>query len=220
MGIYSIDSKFDFGKYEGFTIREVHQGTLLIERKLLKQYLIHLLSEKESCLYVNINDYKVSFFDLYSEANVTEEGINFLKEEIIDIVDGEVVTELKKVILSGADRFLDDYVNMCNTISGIIGGLTSLQKFTHKTDIKNLLFNDSDYISWCIREVDEFILEPKALENLGDLRAISLGKFNFLQTSSGVCQYSICTNVSQYIYSESIKELNEKKFDSFFKKYI
>lgn len=142
---YNIDTDLDFGKYQGLTIREVYQGSLKINRHLIRDFLNHILNSKD-----------FQEWTLFDASNFIEKFD--LTDEFIR-VNGEIANhELpegprNKMLLGNLEKDLGNYINQ-HFRPDFLGVLPDLGQFNNLNIIPLQIGGDPQYFKWCKKKMD------------------------------------------------------------------
>ncbi len=176
---YDLETKFNFGRYEGLTLREVYQGTLLIDRFLLRDYLHHILNHNdfnEHALFVNARE--IERFDLANETiEVVSEG--FITDAGID-----------KFPLGNLEKELTNYINQ-HFNPNFLGILDDIGKFMKMNNLSFPIGGDPSYITWAqTKKVVPIILSEDTKNTLKELSVFKLQGIRVVYIGNETYQYA------------------------------
>lgn len=178
--VYELNTPLQFGRYKGLTIQEVFQGTLRIDKYLLRDYLNHILNA----------DYFLewAFFD------ASKLIVNFdLSDDLIRVIGDIDDPDLpdgpdNRLRFGNLEKELQTYINQ-HFNSTSYGVLTDFAKFNN--DIKSPLQigGDPQYLNWCGKKVEGFELSPDCERQLKKLSYAKLVGINILYVGDETYEY-------------------------------
>ncbi|MFD3000106.1 hypothetical protein ACFS7Z_07025 [Pontibacter toksunensis] len=209
----NINDRFEFGKYKGLRLIDVYQGTLNIDRCLLREYVNHLLNTKARHHYERaINCLKLEFTD---EFIVTESEIKAYIYIESEATRGTDDPELICVPISyNLEDDLQSYLTIGNIRLGTeIGGFHSLIEFNKTKGNEHIIGGDPQYISWCIHNVGSFCIPAEELALLEESKVAAFKGFTVIRKGEGIFEYAPCINREAYQFQEKVKEINREKLN-------
>jgi hypothetical protein len=156
--IYQLDEPMRFGKYNGYTIRQIYQGTLCIDRGLLSNYLNHILNAgKKSREFYGPSMY------FAEEFKVTESTIRTIGE----IFDPEKpLSDSNRVLLENIESDLSVFIgyHFQGSYLGVLDDIDAyMRKYEHQV---TPIGEGPSYLEWCEANVDGFQLSKSCKELL------------------------------------------------------
>ncbi len=191
-----IDDRFNFGKYRGYSLREVYQGMDQIENALIKEYIL----DKVLGEYRNIIDFPVLAEIIKLELSETLIRV----KSNVDDTNGFWKNKLEGVLRNGNTR----YDRMIGNIS--LDRLSNLKNFE---DDEYSLFREGSpgYIEWCIKNIDYFSIEPDDLMRLQTLDVFCFLGIEISYKIEDIYEYKPILIAIKHQFSPEIIEINRNK---------
>jgi hypothetical protein len=170
--MYSLNDKLHFGKYDGFTIKDIYCGQKHITQQFLNDFLhfkfndlkydiidFDSLFKKKSVLNVEIKNFEILInnelsFELILKLNNQEITIE------TDNYEGLVEKALEWVEF---DFILDDRIEAKDAFDS---SNSLIEKINNKNLTSHKPSSDASYINWCIKNLDIFYINPKDFSSL------------------------------------------------------
>ncbi len=173
---YEIDTKLQFGQYLGLTVKEIFQGTLNLNKGLLKNYLDFILNKE---LLENRQDFGSIYF------NEVEFIDNFEVYEFSFKIIGEIDNPEKELSNSNRMKFgniekkIESYINS-HFSKNYLGILKTLNKFNFENQPSSKINGDPEYLVWCEKNINNFILSINCKIELENFSVSLLKGFKIL----------------------------------------
>jgi len=152
----NIDDIFEFGQYKSLSLKDVYQGTLNINRELLRNFLINCLGDK--------NVPKPHIFD-FLEIQIGFEEINIDP----NIFNEEKLESMQNTILIG--NLAGDLQNYFNYFfSPNLRGITQSFERFNRSNLSTVIGGNPEYLIWCSKEIQEFTLNSQTKDELEKLQ--------------------------------------------------
>ena len=160
---YEINSTLDFGKYKGLTVQQVYQGTLTIDKYVIRDYLNAILNEEK------FRDW--AFFDKSEFIERFDLSDNVI--EVIGEIANHELPEGKnnRVLFGNIEKELTSFINQ-HFKPSFLGVLPDTSSFLDKNDLSTTIGGDPGYLDWCENNVEGFRLTPKC-KSLLNIMSIS-----------------------------------------------
>jgi len=184
---YSINQKIDFGQYKGLTIKQIWQGTLNIDSTLLKDFLHYILT------YPKFYEHYCIEFQFIEHCEVTEKHIKIVWE--IDNPN-KPLSDKNRMYLGNMQQKLENYINN-HFENNWLGILKNIQSFNSEQDEIKVIGGDSDYLKWCLKTVDSFVLSKQCIKKLNETPTADLQGFKLLYTGGSIHEYTPYFNIHQ-----------------------
>ncbi|PRY87075.1 hypothetical protein [Mongoliibacter ruber] len=190
--IYEIDTELGFGRYRKLTIQEVYQGTLQINKYLIRDYLNHILNSKDFIEW--------GFF----EKSEFIEGFDFRDEKIRVI--GEILNHDKalgpqnQVFIGNIEKELRGYINQ-HFQKNFLGILTDISRFNDILKSPIPIGGAPDYLKWCEQNVDDFKLSVKCKNKLSKMSYAKLVGMDIMYIGNETYEYIPKFEVIPYDWS-------------------
>lgn len=156
---YFKDTKFEFGQYFGLTIQQVYQGTFSIDKAFIVQYLDTVLNNWNNELELLPEKELIRNFEI-TETNITIHG---------DIDDcDQPYSKENSCHFGNIQQILTTYLNN-HFESNMRANLLSVKDFGKNWDYPIHIGADPEYITWCMRNVEDFIIDEKTIDFLSKL---------------------------------------------------
>lgn len=158
--IHEIDTELGFGRYRKLTIQEVYQGTLKINKYLIRDYLDHILNPKDFIEW--------AFFD---KSQFIEDFD--LSDEKIRVI-GEIFNPEKpkgsqnQVCIGNIEKELKSYIDQ-HFQKNFLGILTDIGRFNDIVKSPMPIGGAPDYLIWCERNLDNFKLSMECKNKLSKM---------------------------------------------------
>jgi hypothetical protein len=163
--MHELATKLNFGKYKGLTIQQIYQGTLQINKFLLRDYLSHILNSN------NFNNWALfEGIQLIDSFYLTDHYI-LTKGEIHNPV--LPLSQSNRAILGNIEEKLSNYINQYFQ-ANFLGILTDITKFNASNDFPNQIGGDPDYLKWCEKNINTFCLSENCKQQLSKLSYVKL----------------------------------------------
>lgn len=201
-----LESKFWFGKYKGFKIKDVWTGPTE-PSSVIKNYFL-AFSEFRQSEYVQKVRFLVPNIDhlrLGTSLSIPS-GVNLVVSDRYLIIEGgdtSVVDEGRAGFLNlFSGRF--DFVRTNWLVKGTHGHEITLTSCLQITA-------DPNYILWCIKKVNGFSFDESELEAMRELESRVLEKIMISEIKSDLLEYKACYKTSRVRISETIEKTNSRK---------
>ena len=178
--MYEIDDQLSFGQYSGLSIKEIYQGTLVPDRELLRDYLIHILDDGSDLM-------------LYLEESEFIERFDLTTTEIIVI--GEVFDPSKpldrsnRVVLGNIQDVLTSFINFPFRPNSL-GIRVDIKSFNKSQPIIKKIGGDPEYLVWCENNVSNFRLSQKCKDELETLPVARLTGIDVFYIGNETYEYT------------------------------
>ncbi|WP_017730614.1 hypothetical protein [Nafulsella turpanensis] len=179
--IYQLDEPMRFGKYNGYTIRQIYQGTLCIDRGLLSNYLNHILNaDKRGREFYGPSMYFAEEFE------VTGSTIRTIGE----IFDPEKpLSDSNRVHLGNIERDLSAFIE-CHFKGSFLGVLDDIDAYMRKYEDQGVPLGEGpSYLRWCESNVDGFQLSKSCKELLEKMPRTYLRGINIMYIGNETYEY-------------------------------
>ena len=178
--MHDINDKLSFGQYCGLSIREIYQGTLVPDRELLRNYLMHILNDGSNFVVYLPEGEFISKFE------VTKTEIHTIGE-IFD--PSKPLNDSNRVKLGNIQAGITSIVNLHfkETLRGI--GV-DIKSFNKSQDTIKSIGGDPEYLVWCENNVSNFQLSQKCKDELETLPVARLTGIDVLYIGSETYQYT------------------------------
>ncbi|MDK2842764.1 MAG: hypothetical protein PWQ17_2270 [Anaerophaga sp.] len=193
-----ITELFTFGKYSGLSVKQVYQGSDKINNDLIKKYLLYKI-ENPSIIDSN-------------EEILTE----IFKFEISDTIfrATPIMDDFKGNWKISIEKLFRDSSNWTDRLIGN----KSLDDFNTKiySEQKNepeITGGNPEYIEWCIKNVEDFMLDPEELIELQKLEIYRFKGIEVIHKIDDIYEYKPKIIIEKFQFSEQIFEINNKKYE-------
>lgn len=189
----SIDEEFRFGKYKGFTIKDVWTGPISNHQSLIKQYLISFFE------FLKADYNQTTSFILpnsYQSRNGKIEGVSKSSEPFGDFV---VITSNKYLIIEASDLNLVNRINfeIKEIYSSEFDGMQNF-KLTKGASGREMIVPeclkisaDPHYVLWCIKNINGFCLSSEDMQRIKTLPCFFLNKIAISEIKSDILEYEV-----------------------------
>lgn len=206
--MYTINDSLHFGKYEGFTIKEIFCGQKYLTQNFINDFLEFKLKDLK--------------FDI--ESNLKQEDVQVLIKDFEVLINNELTLNVElntnnntqdKTIYNALDWIgyhlcLDDSkegMEAFGSPNDCIEAINNSNGFKHKPS------SDAQYIDWCVQNLDTFFLAPD------DLMLLQFEKcYHFygvqLFTAPPIYHYKLNCTITTYKFDDKTIAINKKKFDT------
>lgn len=197
-----INQNITFGKYIGFTVKEVYQGSNNINKDLLKSYLKARLENTSS----NYNECAVLLDFMTFEISDTIIRVTTSTDNLNKDWSKSIEGIFKDVKNSLTNPFLEiltlDYFN------------TNFFSLAHvKTRISPN--GNPSYIEWCINNVEHFILNPNVIKELNELDIYTYAGIDVTHKIDDIYLYKERFKIRKFTFSDDTIKLNQEKYYAF-----
>jgi hypothetical protein len=205
----SLEDTFQFGKFKGFTLKEVYTGNSSIDLKLLHDFLKHLIDTNDRSLImarrmrvklsVEKFDEKVIGYG-YKDLNPPLTGIEELKNKEPHFIENMVYNLIFDQPHGDTMRFISGNYNIVEF---------ALNNYSHTEKLPG---ESSSVIAWYIKNVSDFCVNPAVLTNLithdvYEFTTVQLTRIRNLEFS-----YTAVFKREQRSFSRDIIDLNASKY--------
>ena len=177
---HELNTPLNFGKYKGLTIQEVYQGTLKIDKYLLRDYLNHILN--------------AAYFLEWAFFDASTLIVNFdLSDDLVRVIGDIDDPDLpegpnNRIRLGNLEKGLQTYINQhFNPTS--LGVLTDFAQFNDSQKTPLQIGGDPQYLDWCRKKVGGFKLSPNCERQLKKLSYARLVGINILYVGNETYEY-------------------------------
>lgn len=178
---YEINSTLNFGKYKGLTIQQIYQGTLKIDKFVVRDYLNSILNAE------NFRDW--AFFD-NNELIDRFDLSNNLIELIGEIADNELPKGKKNRVLFGnIEKDLTNFINQ-HFKPSFLGVLPDISSFNDKNNLPTIVGGSPEYLQWCEANIEDFSLSSKCKSSLNKIGFSKLIGFQLMYIGNEKYEYS------------------------------
>ena len=192
--IYELDTKLNFGQYKDLTVRQIYQGTLRLDKLLLRDYLNHILNSKEFSKWAFFNESQfIESFDLSGEfiwikGEIDNPELSYNKNNLIHF--GNLEDKIQK------------YINQ-HFHPNFLGILPDIRKFNNIVNEPQIIGGDPQYLKWCERKNKNFNLSKNCKNKLSNLSYAKLKGINIMYIGKEMYDYGpdfkiVNPNNSQY----------------------
>jgi len=179
--INSVNKQLQFGQYRGLTVKEIYQGTLNIDRVLLRGYLDYILNKTG----LDSREYFPEL-ELIERFDVTENTITVVGE----IYDPQQPhTYENRTILGNNEKVISTFINQHSNDNflGVLEGLRTYNKLLNKPCP---IGGDPEYLEWCERNVQGFQLSTNCRKELEKLSIARFVGFQLFYIGSETYEYA------------------------------
>lgn len=179
--IYQLDEPIPFGKYNGYTIRQIYQGTLCIDRGLLSNYLNHILNAD-----LKAREFFGASMYFAEEFEVTESTIRTIGE----IFDPEKpLSDSNRVHLGNIESDLSAFIgyHFQGSFLGVLDDIDAYMR-NYKDQVVPIGEGPS-YLEWCEANVDGFQLSKSCKELLEKMPMAYLRGINIMYIGNETYEY-------------------------------
>jgi hypothetical protein len=204
----NLSTKFTFGKYEGLTLQQVYHGTLNLDRKLLRMYLDKILNNRHSYIPV---DFCFQFIEEFVVTQNTIQVVGTLEPyDVGKDAKGYPITHLSRIVLGNIQSLLKTFINY-HFSGNWLGIIEPLQTFNAAQETRCVLGADPQYLAWCIRNVDSFVITEDAINALKHLSIARLTGIEVHFVKDGLFEYAPVITTDSYTFTDEILKLNKNK---------
>jgi len=202
---------FWFGQYKGYTLKDVYQGWSEPILEFYKDFITYRLTNAELS-WTDGEDKQsrklvVSDFEFIKEKYVK---IHFnITFEINDI--GTIKFDNTERLLFSINALVwagDDYTHRM----AFGKANDTILKMNLESKTRYPVFTNSQYIFWCIKEIEEFYINPDELKSLEELELTSFGGINLKHYRKDLFTYTPMIGKPKNEIPEEIKTFNLKKY--------
>lgn len=207
------EDKFVFGKYKDLKLKHVYQGTLNINRHLLKDYINFLLNTKARFHYENqFDNGALEFIDEYEITEQEIKALIYVDNKNSPIGQREVYLEEAGHNIEGG---LENCLSIGNQMVGRqLGGFVSLSNFNHQQDVRQIVGADPEYLCWCIENVEFFFIPIDDIAQLEKLRISIFKGLYVVRKQGGVYEYLPKMEIKYFAFPEKVKQANQVKINN------
>lgn len=192
-----IDEHFQFGKYKGLTLREVYQGTKLVDRGLVKMYIV------EKVTHPNVQD-----IDLMQSINIeVSESLLRVKSDFINDSNFNLSRTIE-LLFRNSTSWVDEQIGNVS----IDNFSTNCAKLTNT--IPKVTSGNPEYLNWCISNIGGFYIDPDIIEELHSLPVFRIIGIEVDRKIEDIYEYKPHVKESKFTFSESIIAKNQKQFEA------
>ena len=204
-----LNDKFHFGKFKGLRLIDVYQGTLNIDRALIKQYIKYMLTSEDRWNFEGVIGQP--YFQVIDDFEVTEEKI-----KVIGMYSEPWNSNSnKRVKIGNIEALLQEYLSIGNKKMGrMIGGFHSLDEINKDNEVRKPVGANPAYLAWCIDEVENFFIDPSDLELMEKLKITLFKGINVVYKGNELFEYSPLTEITCFCFSDKTKEKNSFKIEN------
>jgi hypothetical protein len=178
---YELNTKLDFGKYRGLTVQQIYQGTLNIDKGVIKEYLDFILNSD--------NFKKWAFFDgstLIERFEISQNKIELIGE----IHDCELPEgPQNRIVFGNIEKQIANYINQ-HFKANFLGVLPDIGEFNKKYNLVTSTGGSPDYLKWCETNIEKFELSRKCKLALDKISYARLSGFNILYIGKEIYEYA------------------------------
>jgi hypothetical protein len=213
----NIKDQFVFGKYSGQTLEQVWTGLHSFDSsEVIKEYIYEFFdffeNHDSSTLPIPIME--------YDHDSISKEGENEIPPSCCMISERYIVIESNSkkqrqnwrddlfVFMSG-NFHLMKYSAMYP--KDYEGSTDVWRDFSEKSKQFIALQADPKYIEWCIKEIDDFYLNPEELDKLNQMKSRYLMNFNVEKVNEDIIKYEPVFEFLQHKTSRKILRVNAEK---------
>lgn len=186
------DDIFEFGQYEGFSLREVYQGTNNINIGLLKAYMSYMAKECQNRVLLyellkrnspkrlefEIND---TFFKVYPNSSSNDQWIERLENVFFNRALGRGPHDGRSII--------DDF------------NLKIYSKNQKRTEI---IVGNPTYIAWCLMNIEHFKVSSSTLNELQLLDVYNFIGIRIIHKIDDIYEFRPKISVGKYRFPDEI----------------
>jgi hypothetical protein len=193
-----IDQQFNFGKYKGYTLKEVYQGTNAVKSELIEEFLNYQL---KSSKHLSL---------------LTSDELIFIDTQNIVVADGKIYTKPEQDLYRGDwSKAFEKLFRNRNSIKDRKVGFIGLNDFNKKIFSSNkskvaLASANPYYIKWCIETLDDFFILPEDIKLLEKLTTYSYAGIKVVFKTSDCFEYRPFFSEQKYSFSLETLMINEK----------
>lgn len=199
-----IDDILNFGKYSGLTVREVYQGIEKPSESLIRGYMLHRI------LYNNPDE----------SGHYVSDMVNFeISKTLLRAVPilpdfkGNLSKEIEKVLCNGSSK-LDNALKLSTSLTTL--DYYNIEVYSKNLEKPELAGGIPDYISWCIRNVKSFFVDPEAIYILEDLDVFKFKGIRVIHKIEDIYEYKPIMGICKGKFDKMTIDLNSKKAELFF----
>lgn len=191
------DDIFSFGKYKGLLIKDVYLGYENIESDFVKEMFWHRL------LLLTIS--------IYGASSIVEMK-NFLQ--------GELQFEISNRVIKIKANSESNTIQWNKIISALQGKRELfdllMSRYYSDQDVSRKPTSNGNpyYIFWCIRNLEDFYINPPEIEILENLQVVFFESIEFNFTKSNLFEYKAHFSKRNHKFPLYEKKLNQEKFSS------
>jgi hypothetical protein len=201
--VYTFDSPLPFGKYKGWTVRDIYCGWDFPTLEFLSEYIRFRMSQAD----VSIEGSTPSqFFKVIDYAI----GINNLLR--INYQDSMNATQWIVSYLTMLFQADEQYPERQHQLSANDFILSRLRE----QDQRFKLLADPDYIFWCLSNHDGFCLSEADVAQLETLECNAFWGLQFQQITPNLFSYTVSCVKGRRAISDVVKGKNLRKYDAAF----
>ena len=158
--IEDLNQRINFGQYGGLSVKEIYQGTLNLDKDLIKNYLDKILNEPDDG-YMNLSLYP----ELIERFDLTDGLIKIIG----DIHDPEkTLSPANRIVLGNIQKGLSKYIDQ-HFDDNSLGTLLGIKTFNKTRNEPLQIGADPEYLGWWEREIDRFHLSNACKRELEKL---------------------------------------------------
>ena len=212
----SIEEEFRFGKYKGFTIKDVWTGPISNHQSLIRQYFISFFEFLKT-------DYKqtTSFIlpNNYQSRIGKKEGTSKSSEPFGDF---SVIASDNYLIIEASDLNLVNRINceIKEIYSSPFDGMQNF-KMTKGANGREIISPtclkisaDPHYVLWCVKKIDNFYFSPEDIEKLRILDCYFLKKINISEIKPDILAYEPTYTTTRFKISVGLETINSDKIEN------
>lgn len=232
MNLYDI---FKFGQYKGLTLKEVYQGTINLNKDLVKEYLIYTAASELEILNSVITVVDVTSLFTGNSKISTPEPVNMKqkdmrgyknKEHLVEIMNFEIEDTYLKAVAIHSNIVQKDWVESIEKLFSNKDNLSpqymslknfNIQIYSSSKEKIEIAEGDPQYIEWCIKNIERFYVD---IEDMIELQELDVYKFIGIEVSprdfpEGVYDYKHKMKNLKSSFFKKILDINEKKVKNY-----
>lgn len=178
---YEINSTLNFGKYKGLTVQQVYQGTLTIDKYVIRDYLNAILNAEKFRDWAFFQ--KSEFIERFD-----------LSDNVIEVIGEIHNNELpegknNRVLIGNIENELTTFINQHYEPS-FLGVLPDISSFNDKNNLPTIVGGSPEYLKWCEENVDDFKLSVKCRSLLHKMSFSKLVGFQLMYIGDEKYEYT------------------------------
>lgn len=212
----------EFGKHKGRTIEEVWTGSVQVdESDVIKSYLQELFyflaGQRRENIIIPLSS--VDPFECREELVFITEQINLFKINItkryiiIETEEIKIIEALNKIITR---CLIGNYRNV--NANGYLRPFKeqNRESFKYSVNTKEFLNLQAapSYLSWCIKSIDDFYIDPDDSEELEKMKSRYLEKIDFIVIKEDLIEYKAIFKEYEYRIPEEVIMKNQEKYEN------